>query len=71
MSRKLYGKDIKPACGYCKFGTLSESKDSILCRKKGVTDINYHCIRFKYDPLRRIPKTQEPPKFDEKSFAID
>ncbi len=71
MSQKLYGNNISPSCSYCKFGTLSESKEVILCEKKGITAKNFSCRKFKYDPLRRIPKKQEEiPQYNKEDFEI-
>ena len=31
------------------------SEDQVACRKYGVVSGGFHCRRFRYDPLRRIP----------------
>ena len=72
MAKKLYGKGISLACAYCAKGTESIDKKSIFCEKKGIVSANYHCRRFKYDPLRRVPKIPpELEKFTAKDFSID
>lgn len=52
----LLGKKQKPACEYCQHGRLSPEKDSILCIKKGIMQLNSSCSSFKYDPLKRKPR---------------
>ena len=50
----LFQKKIEPRCAYCAKGApLGE--DKILCAKKGVVEPTGHCMRFKYDPLKRTP----------------
>lgn len=72
MGRKLYGKGIVPACAYCAKGTAASDNESILCLKKGIVNPDYSCRRFKYDPLRRIPKIPpELEKFTAEDFSIE
>ncbi|OJU13893.1 MAG: hypothetical protein BGN88_10865 [Clostridiales bacterium 43-6] len=56
MRRRLYGNNIPPKCEYCLIGVLSEDETAILCRKKGIVPPSFHCRRFQYDPLKRVPK---------------
>ena len=72
MGKKLYGKGIVPACAYCSKGSVTADKKNILCLKKGIVSPDYHCRRFKYDPLRRIPKIPpELEKFTAEDFSIE
>lgn len=72
MGKKLYGKGIVPACAYCANGTASSDDRNVLCPKKGIVDNNYSCRKFKYDPLRRVPKIPpELEKFTTKDFSLD
>lgn len=67
----LFNKNIEPSCSYCKFGKYSVDNDKILCNKKGVLEVYDSCWRFKYDPLKRIPKQQLVlPKFDKSDFEL-
>ena len=55
----LFRSDIEPRCAYCARGNpLSE--DQVACRKYGVVSGGFHCRRFRYDPLRRIPLSCAP-----------
>lgn len=69
MRYKFFGKNIDPACEYCAFGRPSSDTKNILCSKKGVTSTYYSCRRFKYDPLKRVPK--QPPRAKDEFKAED
>ncbi len=47
-------KNIEPMCTYCSRSTPLDD-GHVSCRHKGVVDFDYHCTRFKYDPLKRVP----------------
>lgn len=70
--RKLFsGKNVIPACGHCRFGSLSTGGSMILCEKFGVVSPSYSCKKYVYDPLKRVPAP--PPKleqFDEDDFKL-
>lgn len=69
--KKLLNESIYPACAYCKHGTNFIKQETILCIKFGVVDSNYSCKKFKYDPLKRIPKTHKKlNNFDANDFSI-
>ncbi len=72
LGKKLYGKGIIPACAYCLKGKETVDKTEILCTKKGIVSPDYSCRKFKYDPLRRVPKIPpELEKFTAEDFSID
>ena len=50
----LFRKKMPRACAYCVHGTRLED-GQILCMKKGLRTEDQKCLRFKYDPCRRIP----------------
>lgn len=52
--KKLFGNNIKPCCDYCEFSAVSDGK--IGCSKNKTFE-NEKCRSFKYDPLKRVPKT--------------
>ena len=64
MSQKLeyFDKKITPACEYCEHGRETSEYNMILCSKKGVVSPYFRCRKFRYDPLRRIPKRDEDVK---------
>ena len=71
--KKLFGKkDIPASCSYCVHGRIAPNKESILCKKAGLVDVDYSCKKFKYDPLKRQPRRPKPiVKYDEEAFSLD
>lgn len=66
------GTTISPACAYCTHGQYTTDHRMILCEKSGVISPNYHCRRYQYDPLARIPKRQPKlPTFSAEDFSLD
>lgn len=67
----LFGNNIDPACGYCEFGKPTSDGSMILCPKTGIIAPSYSCKRFSYNPLLRVPKSQqELPRFDKSEFEL-
>jgi len=55
---KYFDKNIQPQCEYCHFGKRARDGNKILCEKSGLVDAAYHCGKFVYSPLKRIPVKQ-------------
>jgi len=51
---QLYRKNMEPRCAYCARGRVINAQE-VACPRKGVVAGEYHCGRFKYDPLKRVP----------------
>ena len=72
---KYFGKAIEPKCEYCEHGNRAKDGNKVLCTKKGLVDASYHCTKFLYSPLKRIPVKQLERvgwlegNYDEKDFA--
>ncbi|MBR4201752.1 MAG: hypothetical protein IKQ91_10905 [Oscillospiraceae bacterium] len=72
---KYFGKAIEPKCEYCEHGKRSSDGNKVLCTKKGMVDASFHCPKFQYSPLKRIPVKQLERvgwlegDYDEKEFA--
>lgn len=69
---KLFRKDIEPRCAYCARGSAISERE-VACARKGVVAAEYHCARFRYDPLRRVPPRPaklETSRLTEEDFAI-
>ncbi len=49
---------IEKMCLYCEYASVKETEGelSILCRGKKSVMPDQRCIRFRYDPLKRVPK---------------
>ncbi len=60
----LFSKTIEPRCAYCKRGKPME-QDTILCKKKGITQPDGACPAFRYDPLKRVPPRPITPDFSQ------
>lgn len=56
--KEYFGNKITPACEYCRFGVLSQTKTNVLCSKQGMVDLKYNCKKWVYDPIKRIPTRQ-------------
>ncbi len=70
--KPMYGATIAPACEYCAWGRRASDPRMILCEKCGIVSPYYKCKKFRYDPLRRVPK--RPPKlpaFSPEDFSLD
>lgn len=68
---KLFGNNIEPACTYCALGKPAADNIMVLCRKYGPVAPYFKCKRFKYDPLKRVPK--RPPRlpdFSPEDFSL-
>ena len=48
--------EIPCVCEFCEYATPISDDDNVLCRHKGIVHREYHCRRFFYDPLKRVPK---------------
>lgn len=69
--KELFGNNIDPACGYCRFGKPTNDGGRILCPNAGVTAPHYSCKKFRYDPLKRVPtRQQELPRYDKSEFEL-
>ena len=62
----LFRKDIEPRCAYCAKGTAPSMTGRMACPRRGVVAAEYHCLWFKYDPLKRVPP--RPVKLDTAGF---
>lgn len=56
MKRMKFGKNTEKYCKYCIHGKFLEYTDEVFCVKKGFVDKFHKCLKYKYDPLKRVPK---------------
>lgn len=67
----LFNMEIPPCCSYCAVGRPGSDQKMIFCAKKGVVSPFYHCKKFEYDPLKRIPRRQPKlPSFTDEDFLL-
>lgn len=68
----LFRRKIPRSCSYCRFG--AQIDDSyVLCTRKGLRPIQGKCLRFKYDPCKRIPpkpKALDFSKYNSSDFTL-
>ena len=68
----LFRKKIKKSCSYCLHGTKLND-DSFLCAKHGIRIDDTGCMKFKYDPCKRIPLRAKPldfSKYAQEDFSL-
>lgn len=54
FSRK--NRKIEPRCEYCVYASVPGDREEALCLKEGIMEPHNSCKKFKYDPLKRIPR---------------
>lgn len=58
----LFRKKMPRSCQYCTHSTpLGDGQ--FLCIKRGVINLDKPCMKFSYDPCKRIPPKQTAPNF--------
>lgn len=58
MALKLFKGNIDPQCAYCEFAEIAEGSSVVVCKKiGGVMQLHSKCKKYRYDPLKRQPKT--------------
>lgn len=71
MKNLVFDKKLPKYCMYCRFGQYLEYSDEVFCTKKGFREKFSKCISYKYDPLKRLPKTNTvEQKFKKEDFEL-
>ncbi|MBE6827660.1 MAG: hypothetical protein E7514_03475 [Ruminococcaceae bacterium] len=72
MKKSLFNtEDISPACEYCQYGRPAPDGKTVLCPKKGVVKNDFHCRKYKYDIMKRVPKrAPKMQEFSEDDFKL-
>ena len=68
----LFRKKIPHSCAYCIHATRLNENES-LCVKRGIVRVDKACLKFRYDPCKRIPlkmKTSNFSKYDNDDFTL-
>ena len=68
----LFRKKIQKSCSYCQFAT-SLDDEQVLCARKGIRPSDGKCLRFRYDPCKRIPKKAKAmdfSKYDSEDYSL-
>ena len=70
VKKKLFGNQISADCSYCEHGVKSRD-GSYSCSQGRVLSFKGGCRAFRYDPLRRIPKTKPKlPSYSPEDFSL-
>ena len=70
MKLKLFNKKINPNCSYCQHSKILYN--TIICEHYGVVLDKSYCGKFRYDPLKRVPKEKTHKKsFNPEDFSLD
>ena len=59
MKKLVFNKKLEKYCMYCRYGQYLEYSDEVFCSKKGFVNKFGKCMKYKYDPLKRIPVTND------------
>ena len=68
----LFRKKQPKLCCYCMHGT-NIADGQILCVKRGIRNQEDTCMKFRYDPCKRIPLKPKSPDFslyEETDFSL-
>ena len=68
----LFRKTTERSCSYCLHCTKLNN-DQVLCIKKGIMPMSGQCIRFAYDPCKRVPgkaKALDFSKYDLEDYSL-
>ncbi len=72
MSKSIFNKKLHKACKYCEHSSPAAFTNEFICKKRGVTGPDDHCLSYKYDPFKRIPVKQTIDKdFSKEDFSIE
>ena len=68
----LFRKNIERRCSYCLHCTRL-NPDQVLCTKRGVMPESSNCMKFTYDPCKRIPgkpKALDLKKYEKEDYSL-
>ena len=68
----LFRKKNDRCCGLCIHAKILD-EDTVLCDKKGQRDYAQKCLRFSYDPCKRIPvkvNALDTSKYEEYDYSL-
>lgn len=68
----LFRKRIPRSCQYCASGVKLNDAE-VLCSKRGLVRTECSCVKFSYDPCKRIPPKQKASdfsKYNSEDFSL-
>lgn len=71
MKKLIFSKKNEKYCMHCRYGKYLEYSDEVFCSKKGFVNKFSKCIKYKYDPLKRMPKVNDiNTEFKSEDFSL-
>ena len=71
MSKALFPQKAYGACKNCLHGRFSFDGMRILCIQNGVVDFEFSCRKYRYNPLKRVPRRAPLlPTFNSEEFEL-
>lgn len=68
---RLFAKKAYRACRHCANGRPTGDGERVLCVHKGIVEADYACRKYRYDPLKRVPKRRPAlPAFSADEFKL-
>ena len=68
---KLFSSKAYRACKNCLLGRATAGGQHVLCARKGVVDADFCCRKYRYDPLKRVPRSAPKlPPMSEDDFKL-
>ena len=70
---KLFRKKVERACQYCTYAIGVNDLNVTCVKKKKLCPLDGKCLRFKYDPLKRVPskmKALDFSKYEEYDYSL-
>lgn len=68
----FFRKKIAKACAYC-VHSVKLDDEQVLCKKRGIKPAAGKCMKFTYDPCKRIPpkpKALDFDKYNNEDFSL-
>ena len=68
----LFRKKIERSCSYCAH-CAKLNDDQVLCTKRGIMPLYGQCMKFSYDPCKRVPskaKALDFRKYDQEDYSL-
>lgn len=56
LSHPLFPGPDEKRCETCEHGRPFNKGEKILCARKGIVEPGFCCRKYRYDPLRRVPR---------------
>ncbi len=68
----LFRKKMERSCSYCLHCAKLDNAQ-VLCAKRGIMPVDGSCMKFRYDPCKRVPskpKSLDFAKYDNEDYSL-